>query len=200
MSNKGEEDEDFIEIKAILVGGSGVGKTNLINVTVGNKFCPGSKTTSCCSMVQKHLVINDNKYLINLWDTMGQESYKSISKLFFRDSKIVIFVYDITSYESFKGLEDWINLANSVINEDYICGIVGNKIDLFLESKVPTEEAENYAQSKKMKFKLVSAKEYPQEFEDFLIELIKEYKIPERRKKTILKKENPKEEKNKCNC
>ena len=200
MSNKDEEDEDFIEIKAILVGGSGVGKTNLINVTVGKDFCPASKTTSCCSMVQKNLVINDNKFLINIWDTMGQESYKSISKLFFRDSKIVIFVYDITSYESFKGLEDWINLANSIINEDYICGIVGNKSDLYLERKVPAEEAENYALSKKMKFKLVSAKEYPQEFEDFLIELIKEYKIPERRKKTILKKENQKEDKNKCNC
>ena len=193
-----QDDEDFIEIKAILVGGSGVGKTNLINVSVGNKFCPGSKTTSCCSMVQKHLVINDNKFQINLWDTMGQESYKSISKLFFRDSKIVIFVYDITSYESFTGLEDWINLANSTISDDYISGIVGNKIDLFLESKVPKEEAENYAASKNMKFSLVSAKENPQGFEDFLIELIKQYKIPERRKKTFLKKE--KENKNNCNC
>ena len=201
MSNKDDEDGDFIEIKAILAGGSGVGKTNLINVTIGKEFCQGSKTTSCCSMVQKHLVINDNKYLINLWDTMGQESYKSISKLFFRDSKIVIFVYDITSYESFKGLEDWINLANDTINDDYISGIVGNKDDLYLESKVPKEEAENYALSKNMKFRLVSAKENPQEFEDFLIELIKQIKIPERRKKTILKKEEKeKENKNNCNC
>ena len=195
-----QDDEDFIEIKAILVGGSGVGKTNLINVTVGKNFNAGSKTTCCCSMVQKQLVINDNKFQINLWDTMGQEAYKSISKLFFRDSKIVIFVYDITSYESFKGLEDWINLANSTINDNYISGIVGNKIDLFLESKVPKEEAENYALSKNMKFNLVSAKENPQGFEDFLIELIKQYKIPERRKKTILKKGNGKEDKNNCTC
>ena len=151
-------------------------------------------------MVQKHLVINNNKFQINLWDTMGQESYKSISKLFFRGSHIVIFVYDITSYESFKDLEDWINLANSTISDDYISGIVGNKDDLFLENKVPKEEAENFAQSKHMKFKLVSAKENPKGFEDFLIELIQQYKIPERRKKTILKKENPKNEKNNCNC
>jgi len=198
MSSK--DDEDYIEIKAILVGGSGVGKTNLINVTIGNQFCEGSKTTNCCSMVQKYLVINNNKFQINLWDTMGQESYKSISKLFFRGSHIVIFVYDITSYESFKDLEDWINLANSTISDDYISGIVGNKDDLFLENKVPKEEAENFAKSKKMKFKLVSAKENPKGFEDFLIELIQQYKIPERRKKTILKKENSKNEKNNCNC
>ena len=118
---------------------------------------------------------------------MGQKSYKSISKLFFRDSQIVIFVYDITSYESFKGFEDWIILANSTINDDYINGIIGNKNDLYLESKVPKEEAENFAQLKQMKFKLISAKENPKGFEDFLIELIKQYKIPERRKKTILK-------------
>ena len=200
MSSKENDEEDSIEIKAILVGGSGVGKTNLINVTVGKEFNPASTSTSCCSMVQKHLVINNNKFLINLWDTMGQESYKCISKLFFRDSQIVIFVYDITSYDSFKGLEDWINLANDTLNNDYISGIVGNKNDLYLDNKVPQEEAESFALSKKMKFRLVSAKESPQEFEDFLQELIKLYKIPERRKKTVLKKEPEKENKNKCNC
>ena len=182
MSSK-DDDEDYIEIKAILVGGSSVGKTNLINVTIGNQFCEGSKTTNCCSMVQKHLVINNNKFQINLWDIIGQESYKSISKIFFKGSNIVIFVYDITSYESFKGLEDWINLANNTINDDYISGIVGNKIDLFLESKVPKEEAENYAQLKQMKFKLVSAKENPKDFEDFLIELINNIKFQKEEKK-----------------
>ena len=198
MSSK--DDEDYIKIKAILLGGSGVRETNLINVTIGNQFCEASKTTNCCSMVQKYLAINNNKFQINLWDTMIQESYKSISKLFFRGSHIVIFVYDITSYESFKGLEDWIHFANNTINYDYISGIVGNEIDSFLESKVPKEEAENFAQLKQMKFKLVSTKENPKNFENFLIELIQQYKILERRKKTILKKENSKKDKNNCNC
>jgi len=64
MSSK--DDEDYIEIKAILLGGSGVGKTNLINVTIRNQFCEASKPINCCSMIQKHLVIYNNKFQINL--------------------------------------------------------------------------------------------------------------------------------------
>ena len=51
--------------------------------------------------------IDDIKFIIKLWDTIGQEKYRQLTKLFFRDSKIVIFVYDITIAESFKGIESW---------------------------------------------------------------------------------------------
>ena len=178
--------ENIFEIKAILVGSSGVGKTNLINVSVGKEFNEELKPTICCSLLQKNIIINNSKYCINLWDTMGQEAYKGISKLFFRESQIVIFVYDITSHESFKNLEEWIKMANDVINGDYISGIVGNKNDLYLQSQVPEEEAQKYAKEKNMLFKLVSAKNDPQGFEDFLIELVKNIKFPEYHIKTVL--------------
>ena len=189
--------DDDIEIKAILVGNSGVGKTNLINVCTGQTFNAKSKPTNCCSLLQKPLEINNLKYKINLWDTMGQEAYKGISKLFFREAKIVIFVYDITCTESFESLEEWIQMANDTISEGYISGIVGNKNDLYLQSKVKEEEAQKYADSKKMKFRLVSAKEDPQSFEDFLIELVKMYKIPENKRKVVLNPE-PKKQNKKC--
>ena len=181
-----KNDDDAIEIKAILVGSSGVGKTNLINVCVGQSFNPETKPTNCASLLQKHLEINNLKYVVNLWDTMGQEAYKGISKLFFREAQIVIFVYDITSTESFKNLEEWIQMANDTIGGDYISGIVGNKNDLYLQAEVSEEEAKNYADSKKLKFRLVSAKEDPQSFDEFLLELVKEYKVPENKKKTVL--------------
>ena len=186
--------ENIFEIKAILVGSSGVGKTNLINVSVGKEFNEELKPTICCSLLQKNIIINNSKYCINLWDTMGQEAYKGISKLFFREAQIVIFVYDITSKESFNSLEEWIQMANDVINGDYISGIVGNKNDLYLQAEVSEEEAEKFAKEKKMKFKLVSAKNDPQSFEDFLIELIKNIKFPEHHTKTVLsnKTENKK--------
>ena len=175
-----------IRIKAILVGSSGVGKTNLINVSIGQEFNESSKPTNCCSLIQKYLEINNIKYTINLWDTMGQEAYKGLSKLFFREAQIVIFVYDITSKESFENLEDWIKMANDVINEDYISAIIGNKNDLYLKSQVSEEEAREYALGKKMKFRLVSAKEDPKSFEDFLIELVRDYKIPGNQMKMLL--------------
>ena len=97
--------EDF-EIKVILVGDSGVGKTNLINVCVGKDFNSYTKPSISSSLLQKNLIINNLNYIINLWDTMGQEAYKSLSKLFFRESQVVIFIYDITSKESFYNLKN----------------------------------------------------------------------------------------------
>ena len=181
-----DDEVNAIDIKAILLGSSGVGKTNLINVCVGQSFNPETKPTNCASLLQKHLEINNLKYVVNLWDTMGQEAYKGISKLFFREAQIVIFVYDITSTESFKNLEEWIQMANDTIGGDYISGIVGNKNDLYLQAEVSEEEAKNYADNKKLKFRLVSAKEDPQSFDEFLLELVKEYKVPEHKKKTVL--------------
>ena len=193
-----KNDDDAIEIKAILVGSSGVGKTNLINVCVGQSFNPETKPTNCASLLQKHLEINNLKYVVNLWDTMGQEAYKGISKLFFREAQIVIFVYDITSSETFKNLEEWIQMANDTIGGDYISGIVGNKNDLYLQAEVSEEEAKNYADSKKLKFRLVSAKEDPQSFDEFLLELVKEYKVPEYKKKTVLNNNKPEAKKSFC--
>ena len=175
-----------IEIKAILVGRSGVGKTNLINVCVGQAFNSESKPTNCASLLQKHLEIDNLDYVINLWDTMGQEAYKGISKLFFREAQIVFFVYDITSKDSFNSLEEWIQMANDTINGEYISGIVGNKNDLYLQTEVTEEEGKKYAEEKQMKFKIVSAKDDPHSFEEFLIELVKMYKVPENKIRTIL--------------
>jgi small GTP-binding protein len=195
--SKNSKEEDFIEIKTILVGSSGVGKTNLINVTVGQGFNESSKPTNCCNLLQKNLEINNIKYVINLWDTIGQEAYKGISKLFFREAQIVIFVYDITSKDSFLNLEEWIQMANDIIDGEYISGIVGNKNDLYLHSQVSEAEAREYAINKNMKFRLVSAKEDPKSFEEFLIELVKEFKIPEQQMKMILNN-NPVSKTNKC--
>ena len=195
--SKNSKEEDFIEIKTILVGSSGVGKTNLINVTVGQGFNESSKPTNCCNLLQKNLEINNIKYVINLWDTIGQEAYKGISKLFFREAQIVIFVYDITSKDSFLNLEEWVQMANDIIDGEYISGIVGNKNDLYLHSQVSEAEAREYAINKNMKFRLVSAKEDPKSFEEFLIELVKEFKIPEQQMKMILNN-NPVSKTNKC--
>ena len=88
-------------------------------------------------------------------------------------------------------------MANDIISEGYISGIVGNKNDLYLQAKVKEEEAKKYADSKGMKFRLVSAKEDPQSFEDLLIELVKMYKVPENKMKIFLYRE-PKPQTKKC--
>ena len=169
--------KDYKEIKAILLGDVGVGKTNLINVSVGMAFDKNEKSTISNSFVTKKTTINKQKYNIDLWDTAGQEKYYQITKIFFKGSNVIIFVYDVTSKSSFEGLSKWMDMAKENTDGQYVCGIVWNKIDLYLEVKVDEKEARDLAESKGYKFKLVSAFKDPKGIQDFIDDLAKDYII-----------------------
>jgi small GTP-binding protein len=167
--------KDYKEIKAILLGDVGVGKTNLINVSVGMAFDKNEKSTISNSFVTKKTTINKQKYNIDLWDTAGQEKYYQITKIFFKGSNVIIFVYDVTSKSSFEGLSKWMDMAKETTDGQYVCGIVGNKNDLYLQAKVDEKEARDLAESKGYKFKLVSAFKDPKGIQDFIDDLAKDY-------------------------
>ena len=163
------------EIKVILVGESGTGKTSLINIAMGVKFVEGVEaSTSTASFVTKKIKIGGKSYSLNLWDTIGQEKFRSLTKIFIKDSKIVIFVYDITRLESFKGLDYWFKTIKEVLGDVPVLGIAGNKSDLFMKEQVKEEDAEKYAENKNVSFKLTSAKN-PLSFNNFLEDLLKQY-------------------------
>ena len=166
---------DDNEIKVILVGESGTGKTSLINVAVGLSFNPDIVTTSSSTYVQKSFQISGKEYKLNLWDTIGQEKYRALTKIFIKDSKIVIFVYDITKKKTFDELEFWIKTIEEILGKEAVIGIVGNKSDLYLKEDVKEEIASNYAKSKGAFFKTTSAKADPLSFIKFLEILLKEY-------------------------
>ena len=106
MSKKNIEDEpEAIEIKIALLGDQGVGKTNLINLAAKRGFNPEEQSSITYSFYTLKMEIDGLKFKINLWDTVGQEKYRQLAKIFFNSSKIVIFVYDITDIKSFKGIE-----------------------------------------------------------------------------------------------
>ena len=198
-----EEKLEKIQIKAILLGNSGVGKTNLINTCVGMEFDHGTIPTTSGAFVQKNIKIDDKEYIINLWDTAGQETYKSLTKIFLKKSQIVIFVYDITDLKSFKDLESWIKISEEMIDNDFVSAIVGNKIDLYMIEQVNEETARKYAESKGMLFQLVSAKDNPKSFSNFLKELIEEQigiSKSEIREQLSLRKNIIIEKNNKCPC
>lgn len=197
---------DEKEIKVILLGNSGVGKTSLINVSINQKFLnKDNMATSSGYYVQKTIEFNGKKYILNLWDTAGQEIYLGITKLFFKGSEIIIFVYDICAVNSFNDLNKWIEMVEEIIENKHICAIVGNKNDLYLDAKITEAEAKDFAKSKNYLFKLVSAKTDPKSFNDFLFELIKEYnKLDDdkmvRRKSVRLKPVNNNKKKNDGKC
>ena len=164
------------DIKVILLGNSGVGKTNLINRSLGNKFNEEEQTTTSASFFAKELEINNQKCVVNLWDTIGQEKFRHLTKIFFNNSKIAIFVYDITNRESFEQLPSWIKDVEEQLGPDIVKAVIGNKMDLFFNEKVTEDEGRKYAESIKANFLVTSAKDdSPRVFDEFLIKLVLEY-------------------------
>jgi small GTP-binding protein len=166
------------EIKIILLGESGVGETNLINIVMGQAFNDDEASSISNSYSEKKVTVNNKLYKLNLWDTIGQERFRQLTKIFYKDSKIIIFVFDITSQESFDELQNyWVkDVKEQIGDERIIKGVIANKIDLFLNEKVSTEKGEEYAKSIGAKFLSISAKtEGPKKFEAFLIKLLEDY-------------------------
>ena len=168
--------EEPNEIKVILVGEPGTGKTSLINVSTGGKFSENMDSTVESTFVTKKIVKDNIEYSLNLWDTAGQEKYHSVTKLFLKNSEIVIFVYAINEKHTFEGMKSyWVTTIKESIGNDPILGIVGNKNDLFIQEEIKEEEANDFANTIDAKFKLVSAKTDPLGFINFLEELLDEF-------------------------
>ena len=173
MNENEEENSNEINnnIKIILLGEMGTGKTNLISAYLGNKF-EIFPATIAPKFSQKTVMINEQLYYIDIWDTMGHERYRSLTKNFIRGSHIVIFVYDITNRNSFDELEFWVNCVKEELSYEPVIGLVGNKIDLFEQEKVSQKDGEDYAEKIGALFEVTSAKENPDGFKDFVKKLI----------------------------
>ena len=174
MSNK-IDNSSSLDIKMILLGDSGVGKTSIIGRYVNNNFSNDELSSSSMTYVQKKVKIDNQEIDLSIWDTVGQEKYRSLTKLFFKDTKIVILVYAINKADSFDGLEYWLNLYKESIGDEAILGVVGNKSDLFLEQEVDEEKGRNYAESNGAFFSLISAKENKIQLDEYINKLVKEY-------------------------
>ena len=142
---------------------------------------------------------------MQLWDTIGQEKYKNLTKIFFKDSKIVILVYDKSVKQSFQKLDFWRDEVKKSLGDDIILAVVGNKEDKDETFEdVNEEEAREFAKNLNAKFKLTSAKVNPKGFENFLKELLIDYinknggNIGNNNDKFILDNKKKKNSKSKC--
>ena len=164
------------EIKVILVGDAGVGKTNLISVAVGGSFTENTKSSASSSYFIKKIEYNNKTYTLNIWDTIGQEKLRGLNKLFYKGAKIVIYVYDITREDALQNLKYWTDEIKDKLGQDgYISAVCGNKSDLYLEEKISQEDGEKAANSINAKFSLTSAKCNKEMFIAFLEELAHDY-------------------------
>ena len=146
-----------IPCKLILVGESGVGKTSIISHYL-NKYEEKIEPTLGAYFSNKTIICDGYQINFEIWDTAGQEQYRSINALFYKDASICLMVYDITNRSSFDSIKDyWYESVKESGNEGIIFGIAGNKNDLFEDEEVNESEAREYSDSINACFKLTSA-------------------------------------------
>ena len=176
--NSGEVKEDY-KLKVVVVGDSGVGKTNLIKRFVSNTYNPNTKATVGVEFLSKSYKINDQVFKIEIWDTAGQERYKSITAAYYKGAKGALIVYDITQKDSFENINKWMSEVRDKSTKDLKILIVGNKTDLVDERQVSTEEALSKAkelESPVMEASALDGSNVKAAFYDLLKEMYKEIK------------------------
>ena len=147
-------------IKVVLVGESGVGKTSIISQFTSKKFDPHRETSLSAQFISKTVNFQDlgKEIKFDIWDTVGQEKYRSLAKIFYKDAKVIVFVYYITTEYSFNELKNyWYEETRSNTDGSPILAVVGNKIDLYKEQKVSNNDGKEFAEKIGAIFQTTSA-------------------------------------------
>ena len=146
--------EDFaqydISFKLIAIGDSSVGKSCLTTQAVRNNFMEFYQATVGFEFLTFNLRINSNVVKLQIWDTCGQEVYKSLISNFYRNCSLALIVYAINNRNSFEHAENWLNDLKNQSNPNVRVFLVGNKSDLEQERTVSKEEAEKFKEEKKL--------------------------------------------------
>ena len=148
---------DFL-LKYIIIGDAAVGKSNLLLRFAQNDFKSEYQLTIGVEFGAKNIEIENKKYRLQIWDTAGQENYRSITRAYYKNSVCAILVYDITNRDSFEHISSWIEDCLNQSPKTVFMVLVGNKSDLDDKRKVTTEEGEQMAKNHNLMFFETSAK------------------------------------------
>ena len=135
-------------IKIVLLGESGTGKTSIIAQFTRGEFDPNVVTSISAQFISKLTYISeyDKTIKFDIWDTAGQEKFRSLAQIFYKDAKAIILVYDITNLKSFEELKNyWYPKVKENCQSDIILGLAGNKDDLYENEQVSSQDAQNFA-------------------------------------------------------
>ena len=148
-----------ISFKIIVIGDSGVGKSCLTTQAVRNNFEEFYTATVGFEFLTFNMRINNNVLKLQIWDTCGQEVYKSLISNFYRNSSLALILYAINNQDSFIHAETWLNDLKNQANPNVRVFLVGNKSDLENERVISKEQGEKFKEEKKLdKFIETSAK------------------------------------------
>ena len=144
--------------KYIIIGDPSVGKSNLLMKFANNKFTEDYQSTIGVEFGAKNIRLNDQVYRIQIWDTAGQENFRSITRAYFKKCVCAMVVYDITSKESFEHIQNWIDDVHEQSPKTVLIVLIGNKIDLEERRVISIDEGNDFATQNGLIFMETSAK------------------------------------------
>jgi len=145
-------------LKYVIIGDSGVGKSNILLRFINDTFSEEFKSTVGVEFAAKNILINKNMYRVQVWDTAGQETFRSISRAYYKNSVCACVVYDISNYSTFESIQSWIDDCKIQSSKSILLILIGNKADLNDDRQVTYEEGEQFAKRNNMIFLESSAK------------------------------------------
>jgi small GTP-binding protein len=148
------------EFKVVLLGEAGVGKSSIAQRFCHNKFSDAYEVTIGGAYLQRMVQLKSGASVkLHLWDTSGEERFRAMAPLYYRDANAVVMVYDVGNVKSFHALDFWTREIESKRSEKIVVGLVGNKNDLDPTDKmISTQEGRHYAESNRVLFGETSAK------------------------------------------
>ncbi|MCD9558354.1 Ras- protein ypt3 [Datura stramonium] len=155
---RGEEEYDYL-FKLVLIGDSGVGKSNLLSRFTKNEFNLESKSTIGVEFATKSLNIDGKVIKAQIWDTAGQERYRAITSAYYRGAVGALLVYDVTRHVTFENVTRWLKELRDHTDPNIVVMCLGNKSDLRHLVAVSTDEAKSLAEREALYFMETSALE-----------------------------------------
>ena len=149
---------NYILYKLIFIFAIDVGKSNILSRFIMGRFNPEHEITIGCEFMSKNIKINDRDIRIQIWDTAGQETYRSITRTYYKSSTCAFIIYDITDRKSFSNITSWLNECKEMCYKDILICLVGNKTDLEEKRAVQKAEGEKFAEDNGLLFFETSAK------------------------------------------
>lgn len=151
-----EEEYDFL-FKVVLIGDSGVGKSNLLSRFTRNEFNLESKSTIGVEFATRSIKVDGKVVKAQIWDTAGQERYRAITSAYYRGAVGALVVYDIAKHMTYENVERWLKELKDHADTNIVIMLAGNKCDLRHLRAVPTEEAKKFAEQHSLSFIETSA-------------------------------------------
>lgn len=152
-----KDDEYDYLFKVVLIGDSGVGKSNLLSRFTRNEFSLESKSTIGVEFATRSIEVDDKTIKAQIWDTAGQERYRAITSAYYRGAVGALLVYDIAKHLTYENVERWLKELRDHADANIVIMLVGNKSDLRHLRAVTTEEAKAFSEKNSLSFIETSA-------------------------------------------